>query len=128
MLKNHCLAQALSDSNFGEIRRQLEYKSAWHGVHLVVIDRFSPSSKICSACGWVDEDQDLGDRTFICHECGLILDRDLNAAINILHEALRTTGSFSESDAYGQGSSGLVSRSGETALEEVGTNLHLGMS
>ena len=58
----------------------------------------------------------------------MVLDRDLNAAINILKEALRTTGSFSESDAYGQGSSGLVSRSGETALEEVGTNLHLGMS
>jgi putative transposase len=128
MLKNHCLAQALSDSNFGEIRRQLQYKSTWHGVHLVVIDRFCPSSKNCSACGWIDEDQDLGDRTFICQECGLMLDRDLNAAINILHEALRTTGSFSGSDAYGQGSSGLVSRSGETALEEIGTNLHLGMS
>ena len=128
MLKNHCLAQALSDSNFGEIRRQLQYKSTWHGVHLVVIDRFCPSSKTCSACGWVDEDQDLGDRTFICHECWLMLDRDLNAAINILHEALRTTESFSESHAYGQGSAGLVSGSGETALEEVGTNLHLGMS
>jgi len=128
MLKNHCLAQALSDSNFGEIRRQLQYKSTWHGVHLVVIDRFCPSSKNCSACGWIDEDQDLGDRTFICQECGLMLDRDLNAAINILHEALRTTGSFSGSDAYGQDSSGLVSISGETALEEVGTNLHIGMS
>ena len=128
MLKNHCLAQAVSDSNFGEIRRQLEYKSSWHSVHLVVIARFCPSSKACSACGWVDEDQDLSDRTFICQECGLVLDRDLNAAINILKEALRTTGSFSESDAYGQSSFGLVSRSGETALGEIGTNLHLGMS
>ncbi len=127
MLKNHKLAQAVSDSNFGEIRRQLEYKSSWHGVHLVVIDRFSPSSKTCSACGWIDEDQNLGDRTFICEDCGLVIDRDLNAALNILKEAVRTTGSFSESDAYGQGSSGLVSGSGETALEEVGTNLHLGM-
>ena len=128
MLKNHKLAQAVSDSNFGEIRRQLDYKAAWHGVCLVTVARFYPSSKTCSACGWVDEDQGLGDRTFICHECGLMLDRDLNAAINILNEALRTTGSFSGSDAYGQGSSGLVSRSGETALEEVGTNLHVGMS
>jgi putative transposase len=128
MLANHKLAQAVSDSNFGEIRRQLEYKSSWHSVHLVVIDRFSPSSKTCSACGWVDEDQDLGDRVFRCSDCGLVIDRDLNAAINILKEALRSTASSVGIYAYGQGSSGLVSGSGETALEEVGTNLHLGMS
>jgi putative transposase len=128
MLKNHQLAQAVSDSNFGEIRRQLEYKASWQSVHLVIIDRWYASSKTCSSCGWVDEDQDLSDRTFICQECGLGLDRDLNAAINMLHEALRTTGSFSESHAYGESSSGLVSGSGETALVEIGTNLHLGMS
>jgi putative transposase len=122
MLKNHKLAQAISDSNFGEIRRQLEYKSSWHGVHLVVIDRFYPSSKTCSACGWIDEDQDLSDRIFICHECGLVIDRDLNAAINILNEALRTTGSFSESYAYGERSAGTVNGRCETALAEVGTN------
>src|SRR5437667_3421608 len=128
MLKNHCLAQAVSDSNFGEIRRQLEYKSAYHGTHLVLVDRFYPSSKTCSGCGYIKPELSLSERTFVCEDCGMVLDRDLNAAINILKEALRTTGSFSESDAYGQGSSGLVSRSGETALEEVGTNLHLGMS
>ncbi len=128
MLKNHKLAQAVSDSNFGGIRRQLEYKACWQSVHLVIIDRWYASSKTCSGCGWVDEDQDLSDRTFICQECGLVMDRDLNAAINILHEALRTTGSFSESHAYGESSSGLVSGSGETALVEIGTNLHLGMS
>jgi len=128
MLKNHKLAQAVSDSNFGEIRRQLEYKASWQSVHLVIIDHWFASSKTCSGCGWVDEDQDLSDRTFICQECGFGMDRDLNAAINILHEALRTTGSFSESHAYGESSSGLVSGSGETALVEIGTNLHLGMS
>src|SRR6266516_1192848 len=128
MLANHKLAQAVSDSNFGEIRRQLEYKSSWHSVHLVVVDRWFPSSKMCSACGWIDEDQDLSDRTFICHECGLVLDRDLNAAINILNEALRTTGSFSESYAYGQGSSGNVDGCCETALVEVGTNHLCSMS
>jgi transposase len=58
----------------------------------------------------------------------LVMDRDLNAAITIRNEALRTTGSFSESHAYGESSSGLVSGSGETALVEIGTNLHLGMS
>jgi putative transposase len=128
MLKNHKLAQALSDSNFGEIRRQLDYKTSWYGVHLVVIDRFYPSSKTCSACGWIDEDQNLSDRVFVCEDCGSVLDRDENAARNILHEALRTTGSFSESHAYGQSSAGLVSGSGETALVEVGTNQHLGLS
>jgi len=128
MLANHKLAQAVSDSNFGEIRQQLEYKSSWHSVHLVVVDRWFPSSKMCSACGWIDEDQDLSDRTFICHECGLVLDRDLNAAINILNEALRTTGSFSESYAYGQGSSGNVDGCCETALVEVGTNHLCSMS
>jgi putative transposase len=128
MLANHKLAQAVSDSNFGEIRRQLEYKSSWHNVHLVVVDRWFLSSKMCSACGWIDEDQDLSDRTFICHECGLVLDRDLNAAINILNEALRTTGSFSESYAYGQGSAGNVDGGCETALVEVGTNHLCSMS
>ncbi len=128
MLKNHKLAQAVSDSNFGEIRRQLEYKASWQSVHLVIIDRWYASSKTCSGCGWVDEDQDLSDRTFICQECGFVMDRDLNAAITILNEALRTTGSFSESHAYGESSSGLVRGSGETALIEIGTNLHLGMS
>ncbi len=128
MLKNHKLAQAVSDSNFGEIRRQIEYKSSWHGVHLVVVDRWFPSSKMCSACGWIDEDQDLSDRTFICHQCGLVIDRDLNAAINILHEALRTTGSFSESYAYGERSAGNIDGRCGTPLVEVGTNHHCGVS
>lgn len=61
MLKNHCLAQSVSDANFGELRRQLEYKAKSFGTHLVVIDRFFPSSKTCSCCGWVNEDLDLAD-------------------------------------------------------------------
>jgi len=128
MLKNHTLAQAVSDSNFGEIRRQLEYKIAWTGAYLVAVDRFYPSSKICSACGWIDEDLDLSVRTFVCEECGLVIDRDLTAALNLKNEALRTTGSFSESHASGQGSSGTVTRSCETALSEGGTNHLCGLS
>jgi putative transposase len=128
MLKNHHLAQAVSDSNFGEIRRQLEYKTMWRGVHLVTVDRFYPSSKTCSACGWIDEDLDLSVRTFVCEACGLVIDRDLNAAINLFTEALQTTGSFSESHASGQGSSGLINGLGETALDEGGTNHQDGLS
>jgi putative transposase len=128
MLKNHKLAQAVSDSNFGEIRRQLEYKTLWRGVHLVTVDRFYPSSKTCSACGWIDEDLDLSARTFVCEACGLVINRDLNAAINLMNEALKTTGSFSESYACGQSSSGPLNGSGETALDEAGTNHQDGLS
>ena len=124
MLKNHKLAQAVSDSNFGEIRRQLVYKAERSGTHLVLVDRFYPSSKTCSACGWQDGEQTLADRIFVCHEYGLVLDRDLNAASNLLNEALRTTGSSSGSDACGQGSSGRLNGAGETALVEAGTNHH----
>ena len=128
MLKNHKLAQAVSDSNFGEIRRQLEYKAAWHGTYLVVIDRFYPSSKTCSSCGWIDGDQTLAERVFVCKQCGMALDRDENASRNIEHEAARTTGSFSESHAYGESSAGTVNGQGETALVEVGTNHLCSMS
>lgn len=128
MLKNHCLAQAVSDSNFGEIRRQLEYKAAWHGTHLVVIDRFYPSSKTCSACGWIDGDQTLADRVFVCEECGSVLDRDTNAAKNILAAALGTTASSAGSHAYGERSAGVFNGTRETALGEVGTNHRYGLS
>ena len=125
MLKNHCLAQAVSDSNFGEIRRQLEYKAAWHGTHLVTIDRFSPSSKSCSSCGYVKPELSLGERTFICEECGSVIDRDLNAALNIRSVAVSSIDTI---NACGVGSSGLFVRASETAYVEAGTNPHLGVS
>ncbi len=121
MLKNHNLAQAISDSNFGEIRRQLEYKAAWYGTHLVTIDHWYPSSKTCSDCGWIDSDQDLSDRTFICQNCGLVIDRDHNAAINLLNEALRCTESSSGTYAHGERSAGSLETASETPLVEVGT-------
>lgn len=125
MLKNHHLAQAVSDSNFGEIRRQLVYKAHQHGACLLIVNRFYPSSKTCSACGWIDEDLTLADRAFACHACELCIDRDLNAAINLLKEALRTTVSSTGNDAYGVGSSGLPGMANETTHAEVGTNLRL---
>jgi putative transposase len=128
MLKNHCLADAVSDSNFGEIKRQLLYKTEREGVFLVVIDRFHPSSKKCSCCGWINEELTLSDRVFVCLDCGYVADRDDNAAKNILAQALRTTGSSSESYAYGVGRSGLFGGTSETTHVEVGTRLQLGMS
>ncbi len=83
MMKNHKLANAISDSGFYEFRRQLEYKTKWYGSKLFIIDRFFPSSKTCSCCGNIKEKLKLSQRTYECENCGLSIDRDLNAAINI---------------------------------------------
>ncbi len=118
MLKNHCLAQAVSDSNFGEIRRQLEYKAAWQNVHLVTIDRFYPSSKTCSGCGYVKPELSLAERIYVCEACGLVIERDLNAAINVRDVAVS---SIDTQNAYGQARSGSVAMQSEMGLVEVGT-------
>ena len=83
MVKNHHLARSVSDAALGEFRRQLEYKTARSGAALRVVDRWYPSSKICSNCGVVKAKLPLSERTFNCDACGLSMDRDLNAAINI---------------------------------------------
>jgi putative transposase len=81
MMKNHCLAGAIADASFSEIKRQLSYKTAWYGGEILDVDRFYPSSKLCRKCGVIKENLSLEDRIFIC-ECGHIEDRDLNASIN----------------------------------------------
>ena len=83
MVKNRCLARSVSDASLGEFRRQLEYKTARTGAVLRVVDRWYPSSKTCSNCGVVKAKLSLSERTFNCDACGLTIDRDLNAAINI---------------------------------------------
>ena len=83
MVKNRCLARSVSDAALGEFRRQLEHKTARTGAALRVVDRWFPSSKTCSNCGVVKAKLSLSERTFNCDACGLSLDRDLNAAINI---------------------------------------------
>jgi putative transposase len=83
MTRNRRLARALADTGMSELRRQLSYKATWYGSKLVVADPFYPSSKTCSACGWVTAKLSLAERTFHCEVCGLELDRDLNAARNL---------------------------------------------
>ena len=83
MVRNRRLARALADAGLAELRRQLGYKTTWYGSRLVVADRFYPSSKTCSACGWVKAKLALAERTFTCEACGLQIDRDLNAARNL---------------------------------------------
>ena len=83
MVKNHHLAKAVSDASFGEFRRQLEYKTTRTGATLHVVDRWYPSSKTCSKCGAVKAKLSLAERVYKCDGCGLVMDRDLNAALNI---------------------------------------------
>ncbi|MDJ0519246.1 MAG: RNA-guided endonuclease TnpB family protein [Trichodesmium sp. MO_231.B1] len=82
MLANHKLAKSIADQGFYEFRRQLKYKCQWYGSELVVVDRFFPSSKTCCRCGHV-QDMPLNLRTYDCPDCGLSIDRDLNASINL---------------------------------------------
>ena len=83
MVRNHRLARSVEDAAFAEFHRQLEYKTARTGARLHVIDRWYPSSKTCSNCGMVKAKLSLSERVYHCEECGLSIDRDLNAAINI---------------------------------------------
>jgi hypothetical protein len=92
MVRNHCLARAISDAGWSEFRRQLAYKGTWYGTQVVAIDRFCPSSKTCSDCGYILPELDLSIRAWVCPDCGAYHDRDLNAAVNIKNEALSRAG------------------------------------
>lgn len=90
MLQNHNLARSISDCGWYELIRQLTYKASWNNRKYIKIDRFVPSSQMCSVCGYINSDtKDLSVREWICPECGTVHDRDINAAINILNEGLR---------------------------------------
>ncbi|MDF5725723.1 MAG: RNA-guided endonuclease TnpB family protein [Rhizonema sp. PD37] len=83
MMANHKLAKAIADMSFFEFRRQLTYKCELYGSKLVVADRWFPSSKTCSNCGTLKETLTLKERVFECNHCDFVIDRDLNAAINL---------------------------------------------
>ena len=89
MVKNHHLAKSISDASWGTFVTMLEYKAKWYGKTLVKIDRFYPSSKTCHYCGHIHKDLKLKDREWTCPQCGELIDRDMNAAKNILDEGLR---------------------------------------
>jgi len=84
MLKNRCLARPIGDAGWSEFVRQLEYKSAWNGGSVVKAGRFYPSTKTCSACGMIKDEMPLSVRTYCCGGCGLVIDRDVNAARNLV--------------------------------------------
>ncbi|MEV0081812.1 RNA-guided endonuclease TnpB family protein [Saccharopolyspora sp. NPDC050642] len=87
VVKNHTLARAISDAGWREFRAMLEYKARWYGREVIVVDRWFPSSKLCSACGTLVEKMPLHVRTWTC-DCGTTHDRDVNAAKNILAAGL----------------------------------------
>lgn len=82
MMKNRHLSKAVQQQCFGEFRRQIEYKSAWNNIPVIIADRFFPSSKLCSRCGNIKKDLKLSDRIYKC-ECGNVIDRDYQAALNL---------------------------------------------
>ncbi len=89
MQRNHHLAQAVGDASFGMFLTLLEYKCSWYGVNLIKIDRFAPSSKTCSKCGYIYKGLKLSERSWTCPECGTHHDRDFNAACNIKEFGLK---------------------------------------
>jgi putative transposase len=90
MVKNRSLARAISDAGWSDFRSMLEYKAGWYGREVVAVDRFFPSSKLCSACGTLQEKMLLHVRTWTC-DCGTTHDRDVNAARNLLAAGLAVT-------------------------------------
>jgi putative transposase len=100
MMQNHKLARAVGDVGMGEFSRQMTYKCAWYGIDLQVADRWYPSSKRCSGCGHIKESLSLSERVYRCDCCGLVLDRDLNAARNLV-QLSQTTASSAGSEACG---------------------------
>lgn len=99
MIRNHSLAKSISDAAWGQFVRFVEYKGAWYGAYVEKIDRWFASSKTCSDCGTKNSLLKFSDREWACSECGVLHDRDVNAATNILNY---NTGGASEINACGQ--------------------------
>ena len=117
MTRNRRLARAVADQGFGETRRMLGYKTTWNSGHLVLADRWFPSSKTCSGCGAVKAKLCLADRVFVCEACGYAEDRDVNAARNLLN--LAASGAERQNACGPQVRPGLAGRSG--MKQEPGT-------
>ena len=128
MLANHRLAAAISDAAWGEFARQITYKMAWYGGHVLTADRWFASSKTCSACGDVKSTLTLAERVFTCEQCGHTIDRDLNAAINLAAWGGNKASQVLDPEARGQVTnahrregSGPRIRASETSPDDVGT-------
>ncbi|WP_239576746.1 transposase [Cellulosimicrobium cellulans] len=128
MLTNHRLAAAISDAAWGELARQITYKQTWHGGQILTADRWFPSSKTCSNCEDVTTTLTLADRVFVCENCGLTIDRDLNAAVNLatwgeqhFSQVLDPEARGQVTNAHRRDGSGRRTRADETSPDDVGT-------
>jgi putative transposase len=126
MMKNHHLAQAISDVGWHEFRRQMQYKGEWYDCRVILAGRYYPSTKRCSKCGDRKDSMSLDERVYLCQNCGMSMDRDLNAAINLeqwhdLNEEERTTASSAGSNACGEERSMPGLRTGQVLFGEAGT-------
>ena len=89
IIKNHKLSKHIADASWGNFVTLLQYKCDWYGKQLIKVNRFFPSSKCCSECGWINQELKLSDREWTCNSCGVVHDRDWNASKNILKEGLK---------------------------------------
>ncbi|KAE8764208.1 RNA-guided endonuclease TnpB family protein [Georgenia thermotolerans] len=137
MLANHRLAAAISDAAWAELARQIRYKQAWHGGQVLLADRWFASSKTCSACGKCKDALSLSERTYRCAACGLVIDRDLNAAFNLAAWATRHTSDTAQgagdrqadgpvTNAHRRDGSGPRASASETSPDDVGTGPQAG--
>jgi len=109
MLENEKLARSISDVGFGTIRSQLEYKAKRYRTRLMIADRWYPSSRLCSVCGWKNEALTLRDRKWVCGDCGAHHDRDINAALNLKRLATETALPVASPSSNGGAATGIVS-------------------
>lgn len=121
MVKNHNLAKSISDAGWSQFVWMCEYKQDWNGGEVGYVDRFFPSSKLCSCCGSINHDLKLKHRVWTCQGCGTVHDRDDNASTNILVEAKRTVGATG-SNACGDTSSA-VRHSAQEKVQQIATQL-----
>ena len=128
MMKNHKLTKSIADCSWGEILRQLKYKSEWYGRNFVAVDKFFPSSKTCHKCKFINQDLTLNDREWICPVCGSKLNRDLNASENILEQGLLLLKKNSDcgTQAESKQKRGEALPSGESASHETQPSLVVG--
>ncbi|WP_330297526.1 RNA-guided endonuclease InsQ/TnpB family protein [Streptomyces sp. NBC_00503] len=124
MLRNHKLARAISDAAWRELRSMLEYKTAWYGRQLITVDRWFPSTKLCSACGAIAEVLPLDVREWTCEKCGMAHDRDGNAAMNLLAAGLAVTACGAGVRPHRESSS----RSGRSVVKQENPPVRVGFS
>lgn len=119
MKKNRSLAKSISDASFSMFRQQLTYKCLWYGKELVVADRWYASSKTCSCCGNKKEKLGLGERTYNCEACGLNLDRDFNAALNLKQYQTVGINAVSRSSRANKSTASVAARLDETSRFQI---------